>query len=395
MEKKIKFAIYTSFYNCSKYIDQIFESILSIDYPDWKWFITDDFSTDDTGTIIREKCKGDPRIQYVHQKIKKEMYWKPNSFIPEEFEYILEVDSDDMVSPKILNVYDSIIRKVYNKEPSFITCDLQEVYEEDSSLKSIGYIINYSNIIEKLDSYYPHIDYAKNINYYAFGQGRCFKNYQELDFEVDDFTASSNDFYRILYMSSMGKWIHIPRNLYTWTARSNSESRKLIDPNFYDNLQIALDRCNDFLYDPIYDYNECYKELNSLLIEKNIDDFHRISLISPWISETQKDKIREIYPDKQIKFNELEGADLYSIVANYSLKAGSLAKILNEIKEKNLSGKIIIYSLDENIYDSDDKVWKGSRIIFERILEEMSGIFESYYSFLYLRHVNLTIDIHP
>ena len=393
MEKKIKFAIYTSFYNCSKYIDQIFESILSVEYSDWKWFITDDFSGDNTGEIIREKCKNNPMIQYVEQKIKKEMYWKPNSFIPDEYEYILEVDSDDMVNPKILEIYDYIIRKVYHKETSFITCDLQEIYEGDLSLKSIGYVINYSNIIEKLDSYYPGIDYSKNINYYAFGQGRCFKNYPELDFEVGDFTASSNDFYRILYMSSMGKWIHVPRNLYTWTARSTSESRKSIDPNFYDNFQIAFNKCKDSLYDPIYDYNECYKELNSLLVEKDLDNFHRISIISPWLSETQKDKIQEVYPDKQIRFNDLEGSDLYSIVANYSLSEGSLSKVLREIKEKNSSGKIIIYALDENVYESDDEVWRESRKIFERILEEMSGIFDNYYSFLYLRHVNITIDI--
>ena len=71
MDKKINFAVYTSFYNCSKYIDQIFESILSIDYSDWKWFITDDFSTDSTGEIIREKCKDNPKIQYVDQQTKK------------------------------------------------------------------------------------------------------------------------------------------------------------------------------------------------------------------------------------------------------------------------------------------------------------------------------------
>jgi glycosyltransferase involved in cell wall biosynthesis len=393
MDKKINFAVYTSFYNCSKYIDQIFESILSIDYSDWKWFITDDFSTDSTGEIIREKCKDNPKIQYVDQQTKKEMYWRPNHFIPPEYEYILEVDSDDMVSPKILEIYDSIIRKVYRKEPSFITCDLQEVYEEDFSLKSIGYVINYSNIIQKLDSYYPQIDYAKNINYYAFGQGRCFKNYPDLNFEIDDFTASSNDFYRILYMSSMGKWIHVPRNLYTWTARSNSESRKSIDPNFYDNFQIAFDKCKDSLYDPIYDYNECYKELNSLLIEKDLDHFSKISIISPWLSEIQKDKIQEIYPDKKIKFNETEGSDLYSIIANYFMENGSLSKFIKEVKEKNPSGKIIIYALDENIHNSDSEVWDGSRKIFERILEEVEEVTDSYYSFLYLRHINITIDM--
>ena len=48
MNKQFKFAIYTSFYNSSKYIDRIYENIMSIDYLDFTWFITDDFSVDDT-----------------------------------------------------------------------------------------------------------------------------------------------------------------------------------------------------------------------------------------------------------------------------------------------------------------------------------------------------------
>ena len=54
----IKIAVYTSFYNCTKYIDQLFDNILNIKYDNWTWFITDDFSTDGTGDIIREKSKG-------------------------------------------------------------------------------------------------------------------------------------------------------------------------------------------------------------------------------------------------------------------------------------------------------------------------------------------------
>ena len=393
MEKKTKFAIYTSFYNCSRYVDQIFENILAIEYSDWRWFITDDFSTDGTGEMIREKCKNNQRIEYVEQSRKKEMYWKPNDFIPEECEYILLVCSDDKVNSKILEVYDHVIREVYRKSPSIITCDLQEIQEEDLSLRSIGYVINYSNIIEKLNSYYPQVDYVKNINYFAFGLGMCFKNYPGLDFEIDDFSASSEDFYRILYMSSLGKWLHIPRNLYRWTARTDSESRKEVDPNFYNNFEIAFNKCKGSLYDPVYDYNECYKELNSLLIEENIEKFSNISIVSPWISPAQKDKIQEIYPEKKIRFNDLDKSDLYSIVANYTYPGDSLSKTLLEIKEKNTDGKIIVYALDESIYFSDEEVTEGSQKISEKIKSEIDKVFPSYSYFIYARHINFIIEI--
>ena len=93
------------------------------------------------------------------------MYWQPNIFIPSEYEYILSVCSDDKVDPKILSVYDSVIRK-NQKEVSVLTCDLQEIYEEDDSLKSIGYVINQKNIIQKLDSHYLNIDYINNLGYF-------------------------------------------------------------------------------------------------------------------------------------------------------------------------------------------------------------------------------------
>ena len=76
MNTESKFAIYTSFYKSERYIDQIYENLMSIKYSNWTWFVTDDFSTDDTGEILREKCKNIDRIIYVEQTKKKEMYWQ-------------------------------------------------------------------------------------------------------------------------------------------------------------------------------------------------------------------------------------------------------------------------------------------------------------------------------
>ena len=119
LNNMLKFAIYTSFYNCSKYIDQIFDNVLNINYDNWNWFITDDFSTDDTGSILREKCKNNDRIIFVEQSKKKEMYWQPNNFISTDYDYIVLVCSDDIVDLEILNVYSKHI-ELYNKNLSIL-----------------------------------------------------------------------------------------------------------------------------------------------------------------------------------------------------------------------------------------------------------------------------------
>lgn len=392
MEKKVKFAVYTSFYNCFKYVDQIFESVLSIDYDDWKWFITDDYSTDGTGDFIREKCKGNSRIEYVDQSRKKEMYWQPNKFIGNDFEYILLVCSDDKVNPSILKVYDHIIRK-NQRELSVLTCDLHEIYEETGGLKSIGYVLNNENLLEKLDSVYPNIDYVNNLGFFAFGLGMCFKNYENLEFEIKDFSASAEDFYRMFYMVSLGKWAHVPRNLYTWTARKDSESRKGNDEKFHENQGIAFDKCKNLIYEPIYDYNICYEELNSLLIESNFENFSSISIISPWLSKEQKNRIEDVYPDKTIKFNSYSGCDLYSIIANYTLNGNSLDIILEKIKSNNKKARIIVYYLDKNIYYSNDEVSSENTRNFQILRNRIEKIFPNHYFFIYFRHVNFVIDI--
>ena len=53
----MKFGIYTSFYNVEKYVDRIFNNIESINYENFKWHITDDFSTDNTKLIVLERFK--------------------------------------------------------------------------------------------------------------------------------------------------------------------------------------------------------------------------------------------------------------------------------------------------------------------------------------------------
>ena len=92
MLENIKFGIYTSFYNCEKYVEDAFNNIESIDYNNFEWHITDDFSTDKTKNKVLERLSKSPikdKIRYFEQSIKKEMYWKPNNFIPLDYEYIM------------------------------------------------------------------------------------------------------------------------------------------------------------------------------------------------------------------------------------------------------------------------------------------------------------------
>ena len=58
MNKQFKFAIYTSFYKSERYIDQIYENLMSINYSNWTWFVTDDFSPVNTKSKLLNKIQG-------------------------------------------------------------------------------------------------------------------------------------------------------------------------------------------------------------------------------------------------------------------------------------------------------------------------------------------------
>ena len=256
MNKQFKFAIYTSFYNASRYIDRIYENIMSINYLDFTWFITDDFSTDDTKQKLLNKIKNNKKIIYVEQNHKMEMYWQPNKFIPSEYEYVLLVDSDDLIDKNILTVYNNLIKKHDNI--SIVTCDFMRISDTDSSVHSIGYILNQESLIDKLKHYHPQIDYCHNLSYYCFGHGRCFKNIKNFKFDVNTFNDVCEDSYRMLYMNGYGNWLHIPRNLYTWTIRNDSiSSIKNSNHNltYNKNFDIGLEKTKSSNYESVYSYN--------------------------------------------------------------------------------------------------------------------------------------------
>ena len=388
----IKFAVYTSFYNASKYIDRLYENIMSINYVNFTWFVTDDFSTDDTKKKLLERIKNNDKIVYVEQTCKMEMYWQPNKFIPIEYEYVLLVDSDDLVDNNILTVYNNLIKKY--DDLSIITCDFIKINEVDGSYHSFGYITNQEKLSEKLNHFHPQVDYCNNLNYYCFGHGRCFKNIKNFEFKVNSFNDVCEDSYRLLYMNGYGNWLHVPRNLYIWTIRDDSiSSIKNTNHNltYNANFDIALEKSKTSNYESIYCYNSIYKEFNSMMFFGINPSYRSISIISPNIDSDQKQKIKEVYVDKIVKFNEYIGCDYYVVILNYFYDVDVLLDLIKKLKLMNKKMNINMYYLNDCKYLDPDRRGLDMRdtiIKYENILRS-EFIFLNY--FYYIRHVNFKI----
>ena len=379
INKNIKFAIYTSFYNCERYVDGIFDQISKINYTNYTWFITDDFSSDNTKNKILDnlnKFKSN-KIKYVDQSFKKQMYWQPNLFIDKSYDYIVLIDADDYFDYNFLNIYSRYIRK----DPSLylLTSDFQKRYEENRNLHSMSLVRNSENLKSKINKFHPSIDYLNNLNYYCFGTLRCFKNTNEINFTIKDFDACAEDSFRMMTVNSFGKWLHIPRNLYTWNVRKDSESHQSAKNNFNANFNIAYDLLINS--DPSYDdsFADLYKETCAL----NFIDINNHKTISLFTKNSNVDNLKLLYSDINFSLNDYSNKDIYIILLN-DFEFIEIQNIISKIQ--NNTATILFYYLNDNNYKNnfimDDEI-KLKNKFFEIFLSTHVDISNYFY---YIRH---------
>ena len=347
----IKFGIYTSFYNCERFIDSIFSSIEMLNYDNFEWHITDDYSKDNTKTLVLERLDKSPlkhKIVYCEQSEKKQMYWKPNEFFDNSFEWIILVDADDDFDKNCLNVYNSFL---YGKDDvSLVSSDSHKIYEETKSLHSISYLLNDDIVSNKIKRYHPSCDYVNNISYSCFGHLRGFKNIIP-SFDVDDMLACAEDSYHVFWANSFGKYLHIPRPLYIWNLRDDSESHsKSIPANFNGNFNIALNKLNqsDGGVDKIF--NDIYVEtstLSSYEFEKLKGK--KVSLWTRALSQGQKDILKKLYYDVDLVFNNVD-AEIHLFSLNYFNE-----NELDEISQKTKDKTMMFYYQNQKYHSDSDK----------------------------------------
>lgn len=347
----IKFGIYTTFYNCERFVDKIFTSIESLNYDNFEWHITDDFSNDNTKDLVLSRLEKSPlkrKIMYYEQSEKKQMYWKPNDFFDETFEWIVLVDADDDFDKNFLNVYDTFLKD--KNDVGFVSSDFIKINENDGSLHSLSYVLNEDNMSKKIERYHPTCDYLNNISYSCFGHLRAFKNIIP-SFDVDDMLACAEDSYHVFWSNSFGKYLHIPRPLYVWYLREDSESHsKTIPPNFNGNFDMALNKLKQSDGGIDKTFNDIYIETSTI----GSCEFETLKgkIVSLWtrnLSESQKLTLKKLYYDCDLEFNT-NNADVHIFSLNY-FNENDLNVILKTIKNK----KMLFYYQNQNYHQTNEQ----------------------------------------
>jgi glycosyltransferase involved in cell wall biosynthesis len=92
--------IVTTAYNCQDYIEKCIGSLMGQNFTDFKCYITDDLSTDNTVNVVKNMIKGDDRFILIENKVKMYQPGNYDQVIRDNHdiydnEIIVEVDGDD------------------------------------------------------------------------------------------------------------------------------------------------------------------------------------------------------------------------------------------------------------------------------------------------------------
>ena len=377
----LKFGIYTTFYNCERFVDKIFTSIESLIYDNFEWHITDDYSTDNTKNLVLERLEKSPlknKIGYYEQSEKKQMYWKPNEFFDETFDWIILIDADDDFDINFLNVYNTFLHD--KDDVSLVSSDFIKINESDNSRHSISYVINNDIMSNKIKQYHPSCDYLNNISYSCFGHLRGFKNIVP-SFDVDDMLACAEDSYHIFWSNSFGKYLHIPRPLYTWYLRDDSEShRKIVPANFNNNFKIALDKLNQSDGGVDKMFNDIYIETSTLgsYDFKNLKG-KKVSLWTRVLSQGQKETLQSLYYDINLVFNDID-SEIHIYTLNYYNESD-----LDNVLQKTKGKQMMFYYQNQNYHETNEQKENELQSQLKKYLSVI-GKHTGYSWWTYIRH---------
>lgn len=106
-------------YNVEQYLHDCIDSILNQTYKDFKLFLIDDGSKDNSGQICDKYKEKDNRITVFHQSNQGQSAARNVGINQAETDWILFVDSDDIIHPQMLEF---LVQAVENSGASMSVC---------------------------------------------------------------------------------------------------------------------------------------------------------------------------------------------------------------------------------------------------------------------------------
>lgn len=152
MQRQI--SILTPVKNVEKWILETAESIQNQSLENWEWIIVDDFSTDDTFSILEKLAREDIRIKVYHNKEKGIIPALKLAFLHAEGKYITRMDGDDiMPENRLLNFYQA----AENTQYEAVITGKVHYFSENNVSEGYQKYENWLNGLVEKNTHYEHL----------------------------------------------------------------------------------------------------------------------------------------------------------------------------------------------------------------------------------------------
>lgn len=109
----MKFSIIVPVYNAENYLTACIDSVRAQQFLDWEMILVDDGSVDRSGEMLNSVAEEDSRIHVLHQKNLGQFFARQRGIEAAVGNYILFLDSDDMLEPECLKILDTYIEEIH------------------------------------------------------------------------------------------------------------------------------------------------------------------------------------------------------------------------------------------------------------------------------------------
>jgi glycosyltransferase involved in cell wall biosynthesis len=234
-----------------KYLREMIESVIAQTYGNWELVLCDASPSDETGRIVSEYVKDDPRIKYLRLTRNGGISENTNPGIEKATgDYIGLLDHDDVLTPDALYEMSRVIRKSMksNKLVKFSDCPLRLIYSDEDKFD------------DKKGRYYePHRKPSFNMDYLFSNNYICHFTMMRADVikrlklrkeydgaqDYDLFLRACAEACLMMPVAS-GQIAHIDKVLYHWRCHSGSTAANPASKTYaYEAGRLALQSLAD------------------------------------------------------------------------------------------------------------------------------------------------------
>lgn len=246
---KPTFSIIIPVYNAQNTISRSIESVLLQEMQDFELILVNDGSSDNSLQVCKKYAKGNQKIRVIDKKNGGVSSARNEGINNANGEYVVFLDSDDTISPKLLKLFYKVIEE---QHADLVFCNFTIV----TNTQNIPNMVDVKEVSSKKDIS-SQFEKLYNANLLNCCWGKCYKR-KLIDYQFDSKLQLGEDFLFVLnYLENAKTVYYINQELYNYYVLSENTLSFAGGIKRLKNLYAVYDQSKDILQ-KLFDTN-CFE----------------------------------------------------------------------------------------------------------------------------------------